>query len=329
VITTQFQDANSHVALKSRERGTPDVYYKNATSDPKLIALNNQPIRFFVAANNFTIEPATEDDVQRFYDKGFVSSWTNLTFTPYPSILSYDFMCNGSSPAVCLDQNYKFGSKASNLGFLRRVYGSVSVPGFQSTTRRNYTLSPDGFGIPFTFFEQFVAANPRIREAIADLEYRIRYEDLPVDQVDLLAANIRNLTLNATVPASILSSVYTGLYGVFGDVLTGKVQLPVVEPKGIKFKFRSSANAEDIPNCASSFLFLFFFFFLFVSLSFPICDFPKCVFADPHILLVFFLFFFFFPSLGRGAVLLVLGPRQDQRDSVHQDDQLHLQVRGR
>ena len=55
-ITRAVQDSNSHVNLKSKERGTPNMVLRDAGPDnPRLAPWRDQPVHFVVTNSYFLI----------------------------------------------------------------------------------------------------------------------------------------------------------------------------------------------------------------------------------------------------------------------------------
>ena len=157
VITKALQDSNSHVNLKSKERGTPNMVLRDAgLGHPRLAPFRDQPVHFVVAPGDFTIEQTTADEVARRLAERNNKPWIPLVWDPETQLRSYDEMAAGSA-AQTLAFAKKYGSKAANLGFLahRSVLGRAAVDRTVSK-RFGYDLVPDGFGIPLTYYRNLV-----------------------------------------------------------------------------------------------------------------------------------------------------------------------------
>jgi hypothetical protein len=132
--------------------------------------------------------------------------------------------------AVCLEINKAYGTKASNLGFLAKVLGRKS----QSRTFSNklgYDISPIGFGIPFSFYNDFVAANPELEHALNNMTSALKNDVIPQEELEGQLEALKDLFYKGDFPQDTLSAILKQLKTI----------------KNIdSFKFRSSANAEDI-----------------------------------------------------------------------------------
>ena len=61
VLTRAVQDTNSHVNLKSKERGTPNAVLRDAgPANPRLAPFADQPVHLVVGGDDFTLEATTE-----------------------------------------------------------------------------------------------------------------------------------------------------------------------------------------------------------------------------------------------------------------------------
>ncbi|TPX61582.1 hypothetical protein SpCBS45565_g07216 [Spizellomyces sp. 'palustris'] len=245
VITTQFQDANSHVSLKSRERGTPDCYLKSASTDPAILALVDKPVKFTVGPLNATIEGATQEEVDGYHNalnakKQPIIMNYDKTFD---QVVTYDTLCPRSNAftdaAVCMANKNIFGSKAANLAFLAHptALGRASENGTLSA-QYGYDLSPEGFAIPFKFYDDFVnlPENANLKSAIDNLQASVNQDKLAKAELTKAVADLQNLFYSAKIPQAVLDKVTAA-----AAALAGKIG----DPK-LNLKFRSSASAEDI-----------------------------------------------------------------------------------
>ncbi|MGZ3712152.1 MAG: hypothetical protein ACXVBE_10355, partial [Bdellovibrionota bacterium] len=117
-ISTAFQDVGSHVNLKSKERGTPNVVVRVPEEIEKMRQLDGQPVHLVVTANGYTLEPSDMATVQRKFAEKINRPWQNAAGDLTGELLDFDKMCAGQAPGVCLKLNSLYGGKASQLGFL-------------------------------------------------------------------------------------------------------------------------------------------------------------------------------------------------------------------
>jgi hypothetical protein len=238
VITKAYQDPNSHVNLKSRERQTPNMMLRHAAPDaPELKDLDGKPVHLTVSMSGWKLEPSTDDEVKGKLALRLAKPWVPMSWDEELRLLSYDDMCSGEDPAACLKLKKRFGAKAANLGFLAQkgVLGRKDQPGTLSA-ELGYDLTPHGFGIPFSYYAQMLAMpeNAAVQAAIDGLVKAEVGGALSPAERRQLADAVKALVLKAKLPDGMLAAVNAKI----AEVLPG---VPRV-------KLRSSANAEDVAN---------------------------------------------------------------------------------
>lgn len=233
-VTRAFQDITSHVNLKSKERGTPNMVYRLASTSSGLLApFANQPVRLVVGKGNFTIEPSTAEVVQAKYAERLAQPWQALPYVRQNASMRFDDMCPRIVPR-CVNNGPLFGGKAGMLGFLVKVLGRTTDDGSPSQ-RLGYDIVPRGFGAPLTWYRQLVAANPVLNATLESLISQERAGLLSPRQRAALAAKCQALFYRAVVPPAIVA-----------DLKLQLAELKRLVPGLKKLKCRSSANAEDV-----------------------------------------------------------------------------------
>jgi pyruvate phosphate dikinase-like enzyme len=236
-ITRAYQDPTSHVNLKSKERGTPNMVLRSAGPEhAELSRWIDKPVRLTVGFEGFHIQPSSDAEVKAKLDARRGKKWVRLPYEPTDELPSYAEMCP-RDPAGCVPLSRRFGSKASMLGFLTspRVLGTTRDGGSLSA-KFGYDLVPLGMGLPFELYRDFVdhPANAELRAALdALIKGEMRGELSPADLAKKAEA-VRELFLVAQFPPGMLERV--------------KARLAAVLPGVPEIKVRSSANAEDMPN---------------------------------------------------------------------------------
>jgi len=237
VITKAVQDSNSHVNLKSKERGTPNMVLRDAGPDNERLApWRDKPVHFVVRPDDFQLEASTDEEVATRLAERNNKPWIPLVWEPETVLRSYDEIGAGS-PADALRFAKRYGSKAANIGFLahRKVLGRVEDTG-SASARFGYDLVPDGFGIPLSFYRNLVE-HPANASLKVELDAFIEAEKagtLSGAERARRVYDVQTCFLNATIPPEDLAAV--------------KAKLAEVLPDVKKVKIRSSANAEDVPN---------------------------------------------------------------------------------
>lgn len=255
VITTVVQTTNSHVNLKSKERGSPNMVILNLNDYPCVTDLDGSyvhlvfsvltslrpdlclQIHLTVSKEGWKITPVTLQEVTTENERILSEKqWIPLYFRPTRTIQPFDELC--TSPVDCLDKKHEIGTKAASLAFLRRseVLGTVNSPGSMSESV-GYDLSPVGFGIPFQHYLDVLhhPDNLHILTLIEELSALEEAGTSTPQQRIYYSTEIQNRFYNATIPTPTLSVIMTAL----NYFHTRQVSL---------VKFRSSSNAEDLPG---------------------------------------------------------------------------------
>lgn len=237
-ITKAYQDASSHVNLKSKERGTPNFVLRDAGPTQKdLKNFVDKPVHIVVKADRFVIEASTEAMVRQKFEERTNRPWTPVTSVKETKPFSFTEMCPGFA-RDCIFAQKKFGSKAANLGLLqhRTLLGRTTDAGSPSK-QLGYNLVPDGIGVPVQFYHDVVAFSPNavLRSKLAALIDAEKRGVLSPAQRKTMAQDVRDEFLKAQVPAAMLSAIRSKI-------------VATLKPGTDRIKIRSSANAEDLPN---------------------------------------------------------------------------------
>lgn len=237
-ITRAFQDVTSHVNLKSKERGTPNMVLRDASpSLPELARFANLPVHLAVGKTGYVLEPTTPEMVAQKLAERTNKPWVTLPLTNEPSTKDYDVMCLALGPS-CVNDGGRFGGKATGLGFLAspRVLGRYAQPDSLSRSM-GYDLAPFGFGVPVARYRSFIAHNPAIAAKVDALVAAERKGDLSSNDRAKMVADVQQAFYFGRVPEAELA-----------EVTTKVAALAARFPDMDELKFRSSANAEDIPG---------------------------------------------------------------------------------
>jgi hypothetical protein len=130
VLSSTPQTPLSHINLKAKQNDTPNAYVRNAATHPRIAPLLGQIVRCVVSAEDFTLEPATPQQVtawlQRIRPALAQTPPRDLSVT---AIRDLDELGHGDVDSV--------GAKAANVAQLRKMLPAGVVP--------------DGYAIPFSF----------------------------------------------------------------------------------------------------------------------------------------------------------------------------------
>lgn len=237
-ITRSFQDVTSHVNLKSKERGTPNMMLRDAGPDsPELAPLADSPVHLVVGKTGYVIEPTTAEMVEQKLRERTDKPWIPLPVVDEPALRDFDAMCPRLEPG-CVEDGGRYGGKANGLGFLanQAVLGRLLAPPSASATL-GYDLAPFGFGVPVGRYRDFIAANPSLAAALTDFIALEKAGNLSSAERARTIAALQAMFTRGSLPAAQLAEVESAMGAL-------KTRFPAVS----ELKFRSSANAEDIPG---------------------------------------------------------------------------------
>ena len=217
VISLMPQTPLSHVNLRAVQDGAPNAYIGNALEDATISALIGRYVRFEVKAGtkarrtHYTIREATAEEVAAHHaarrPAGAQTPSRNLSVTTYKDL---DDIAFAGSDA--------FGVKAANVATLRTF-------GFADGT------VPDGFALPFYFYDAFMTHNgfyADVDELLADTDFQA---DIATRDAEL--KKLRRRIRNGTVPDWMADDL---------------AALQAEFPAGTSIRCRSSTNNEDLPD---------------------------------------------------------------------------------
>ncbi len=208
IVTGQVQTPLSHINVLSQNRGTPNMYLPNALQSEELRALEGKWARLEVTAFDWTVTAVTKQEAD---------AWWQAHRPPKIEIPELDLSVTQLTDCLELDTQDipAFGGKASHYGRLTRIGGPVRVP--------------KAFAIPVYFYKKFESDNgfdTRIDQMLKDPGFQ---GDSARRQVMLaeLQDDIRVAPLPEGLEELVLAKLAT-------------------EYPGIRMRFRSSTNAEDL-----------------------------------------------------------------------------------
>ena len=211
VISTVPQTPLSHINLRAVQNGIPNAFIRDADDNSEITDLTGSYVRYEVTDDGWSLRAATKAEVDSHYE----SSRPASTQTP-----ERDLSATAITPLgqIGFDDWDSFGVKAANLA----VMGTLDFP--------DGTV-PDGFAIPFYFYDEFMKANELyddVRGMLADEDFQTDYEE----QEDQLK-DLRKAIKKADSPQWII------------DALT---EMHETYPEGQSLRYRSSTNNEDLPG---------------------------------------------------------------------------------
>ena len=211
IISTVPQTPLSHVNLRALQDGVPNAFIADALEKDDIGDLIDNPVHFAVSDTGYSIRAATQTEVDEFY----ASSRPAEAQTPQRDLAVTSITPLGE---IGFEDWDSFGVKAANVA----VLGTLGFP--EGTV-------PDGFAVPFYFYDEFMKHNDlydEVSEMLADSDFQTDY-DTKVDELKKLRKKIKK----ADTPEWI-DTALTEMHASF--------------PEGTSLRYRSSTNNEDLPG---------------------------------------------------------------------------------
>ena len=211
IISTVPQTPLSHVNLRAVQDGIPNAYIRDVLDDPDTTPLIGGFVRYKVTEEGWELSTATPAEVDAHYESSRPSQ---------PQTPEGDLSVTGITPLSQIGfADWKaFGVKAVNLAVLR----TLGLP--EGTV-------PDGFAIPFYFYDEFMKTHgfyDDVKEMLADEDFKTDFE-VQDDRLDDLRDDIKD----AETPQWIIDAL-TAMHTTFSE--------------GTSLRYRSSTNNEDLPG---------------------------------------------------------------------------------
>ena len=211
IITSVIQTPLSHVNLRAIQDNVPNAYIADPLSINEISSLLNGYIYYKVENDSYEIREATLAEVNDWYENIRPTEpqfpIRDLSFT---EILPLD--------VIGFEMSTAFGAKCSNVSTMR----TFEFP--------NGTI-PDGFGVPFYYYDEFMQFNNFYEEVQVMIENPSFQNDINfrVNRLEELRTAIKD----APMPQWMLDD-FQAMHDAF--------------PEGTAVRVRSSTNNEDLPG---------------------------------------------------------------------------------
>ena len=211
IITTIPQTPLSHVNLRAVQDGVPNAFIRSALDKTEIADLIGSYVHYTVTEDEWTLRATNPEEVAAH----FAAARPSQTQTPERDLTVTEI--TGLSNIGFNDWN-AFGVKAANVAVLRTL-------GFPDGT------VPDGFAVPFYFYDEFMKHNDfydYINEMLADTDFQT---DFDTQESEL--KKLRKKIKKGETPAW-MTEALEEMHSAF--------------PKGTSLRYRSSTNNEDLPG---------------------------------------------------------------------------------
>lgn len=211
IMTSVIQTPLSHVNLRAIHDNVPNAFVRDPLLNDTISDLLGHYIYYKTSQSSFEIREATIEEVNAWFES---KRPANPQYPPlnlsYKSIRSLD--------EIEFEMYDGFGAKACNVATMRTF-------GFEEGA------IPDGFGIPFYFYQEFMKHNHFFEEIELMLQDPAFIADRAVRDVRL--EELRDDIEDASMPNWMMDSL-SQMHSSF--------------PSGTSVRCRSSTNNEDLPG---------------------------------------------------------------------------------
>ncbi len=223
IITSTFQTPLSHINVLSQNRGTPNMAYRDASSNEELLALDGLWVELTVEAQQWSIREVTQEEADAWWEEHkpepadvapMDTSVTGLRDADEVLDLENNELAGALKLAVPA-----FGGKGSHFGGLAV---NDDVP------------NPIAFVIPVYYYDQHMQNNglwDMVDEMLADKDFT----NDPATR-DAMLQELQAAIIAAPIDADFLALVKDKIRTGYADGTYSTT----------RFRFRSSTNAEDV-----------------------------------------------------------------------------------
>ena len=207
VITELPQTPLSHINLKAKQNNTPNAFIDGASTHPDIAPLIDQWVRYVVTSDGFELRAATQQEVDDYFE------------SVRPEVAQFPVRDLGVQTIGALDDlgfhdASAYGSKAANVAELLHILPDVA---------------PEGFAIPFYFYDEFMEFNGFYDDARA----------MVADPVFQSSATVREIRL-----AAFREKIEDGIVPLW--MVTALSDMHANYPRDVSLRLRSSTNNEDL-----------------------------------------------------------------------------------
>ncbi len=236
IISTVPQTPLSHVNLRAVQDGVPNAFIKDALDKDEVDDLLDQFVRYEVTADGYELRGATPREV----DAHFARSRPAHVQTP-----QRDLSVTTITPLsdITFDDWKAFGVKAANVA----VLGTL---GFPTGT------VPEGFAIPFSFYDEFMKNTPLGEETVFgkgkgpdEDQFTLAADVKLIDAVKAILAHPRFQT-DFEIQDEMLGDLRDAIEDAQSPqwIIDALTAMHATYPVGQSLRYRSSTNNEDLPG---------------------------------------------------------------------------------
>ena len=237
VITTVPQTPLSHVNLRAIQNGVPNAFIRDALTDEAVTDLVGRYVHYRATANGYMLRAATKSEVDDHHaasrPKQTQTLQRNLTKTSITSLSGVSFA-----------DWTAFGVKAANVAELSRLTSLAAG------------VAPDGYAVPFYFYDEFMKQAAVSKETIlgkkkapADEKITLPIGTTLDSAVTQMLAHSRFQT-DADIQEEMLDDLRKTIKNATSPawIITALTTMHNSYPTGTSLRYRSSTNNEDLSD---------------------------------------------------------------------------------
>jgi hypothetical protein len=209
IMTEIPQTPLSHINLKAKQNNTPNAYIRDASTHPEIAPFLGQNVYYKVDADGFEIRAATQQEVDDWFE-------AIRPTDPQVPVRNLAIQNIRRLSQIQFWDSDAFGAKAANVAELRRI-----LPG----------NAPDGFAVPFYFYDEFMKFNGFYARAQAMMS-EADFQNIPETREDRLK-DFRDVIKDGILPQW-MADALDNMHQSF--------------PAGTTPRARSSTNNEDLED---------------------------------------------------------------------------------
>ena len=236
-ITTMPQTPLSHVNLRAIQNGTPNAFVRDALIDKAVTDLLGKYVYYRTTADGFTLRAATKSEVdahhsvlrpqqtqtlQRNLSKTTITALANVSFADWTA----------------------FGVKAANVAELSKLTSLATG------------VAPDGFAIPFYFYDEFMKQATVSKETILGKKTAPTAEKITLPIGTTLASAVTQMLAHSKfqtdddIQEEMLDDLRKAIKNATSPtwIITALTTMHNSFPEGTSLRYRSSTNNEDLSD---------------------------------------------------------------------------------
>ena len=223
IITSTFQTPLAHINVLSQNRGTPNMAYRNASTNEELLALEGKWVELVVETGSWSIREVTQEEADAWWDENRPEAITvepmNTSVTGLWDTDSLLDLENNELAGAIKEAIPAFGGKVSHFAGMDV---NEDIP------------NPPGFSIPVHYYDQHMTDNG-LWDVVDEMLASKDFHGDPATR-DSMLADLRDAIAAAPVNEELLALVEAKIYD----------RLDTGESHTTRTRFRSSTNAEDV-----------------------------------------------------------------------------------